>query len=89
MNVNEVNLSTDFLGHRLRTPLAVVKKALFSTPRPNLPGWKVGIGLAAAYKNVGLGSGIPDGAGARISLQNELPATPERVLAALQNRDSS
>lgn len=33
------------------------------------PGQKIGVGYAASYKNVGLGSGMEDGAGARLILQ--------------------
>lgn len=32
---------------------------------------RIGIGFAGAYKNVGLGSGIPDGAGASVTLQKD------------------
>jgi CO/xanthine dehydrogenase Mo-binding subunit/aerobic-type carbon monoxide dehydrogenase small subunit (CoxS/CutS family) len=48
---------TEDVGAGLQECLAAVKKALLSTPRPNLPGWKVGVGIAASYKNVGLGGG--------------------------------
>jgi CO/xanthine dehydrogenase Mo-binding subunit/aerobic-type carbon monoxide dehydrogenase small subunit (CoxS/CutS family) len=54
----------------LKACLKRVKEAMDATPRPELPpGEKLGIGYATAYKNVGLGSNIPDGAGARVSLE--------------------
>ena len=52
--------------------LIAVRDALAREPRPSLePNEKLGIGVAGAYKNVGLGSGIPDGAGASVSLQKD------------------
>jgi CO/xanthine dehydrogenase Mo-binding subunit/aerobic-type carbon monoxide dehydrogenase small subunit (CoxS/CutS family) len=54
----------------IKACLKAVKETLDRLPEPVArPGEKLGIGLACAYKNVGLGSGIPDGAGARISLE--------------------
>ncbi len=54
----------------LKACLKAVKEAMDASPRPEmLPGEKLGIGYATAYKNVGLGSNIPDGAGARVSLE--------------------
>lgn len=50
--------------------LKKVQEALKKTALPKLlPGEKLGIGYAGAYKNVGLGSGIPDNAGVKITLQ--------------------
>lgn len=61
---------TKNVGAGIKECLQTVKEALDATPRPELdPPWKLGAGIAGAYKNVGLGSGIPDGAGAQISLQ--------------------
>lgn len=61
---------TEDVGAGIKECLQAVKTALDATPRPSLePPWKLGIGIAAAYKNVGLGSGIPDEAGAQILLQ--------------------
>ena len=61
---------TEDVGSGIRACLTAVKEALDATPRPPLgPGEKLGIGIACAYKNVGLGGGIPDGAGARIALE--------------------
>lgn len=63
---------TEDVGAGIKECLQAVKRALDATPRPQLePPWKLGIGIAAAYKNVGLGSGIPDEASAQISLQSD------------------
>jgi len=52
--------------------LIAVRDALAKEERPQLgPNEKLGIGVAGAYKNVGLGSGIPDGAGASVTLQQD------------------
>lgn len=52
--------------------LQAVRSALAEAPVPELePGEKLGIGISAAYKNVGLGSNIPDNAGARVSLEKD------------------
>ena len=52
--------------------LQAVRAALADQPDPILePGEKLGIGISAAYKNVGLGSNIPDNAGARVSLEKD------------------
>lgn len=61
---------TEDVGAGIKACLKAVKEALDKTPRPTLrPGEKLGIGVAGAYKNVGLGSGIPDDAQAHIALQ--------------------
>ena len=50
--------------------LEAVREALMDAEIPELKAdEKLGVGIAASYKNVGLGSGRPDGAGASISLQ--------------------
>lgn len=52
--------------------LVAVRRAIEASPRPDLgPNVKIGVGVAGSYKNVGLGGGIPDGAGARIGLQKD------------------
>ncbi len=45
---------------------ASMKEEVLSTPRP--PHKKVGFGLASAYKNVGIGTGLADGAGAIVEV---------------------
>ena len=60
------------VGADYKACLQAVKEALAKTPRPALKAdEKLGIGIGGAYKNVGLGSGIPDGAGARVILQKD------------------
>jgi len=60
------------VGSGYKACLEAVRDELRRTSPPALrPGEKLGIGVAGAYKNVGLGSGIPDGAGARLSLQKD------------------
>jgi aldehyde oxidoreductase len=63
---------TPEVGGGIRECIEAVREALGRAPRP-IPGpdEKVGVGLAASYKNVGLGSGIPDNVGARLSLQED------------------
>jgi aldehyde oxidoreductase len=58
-------------GERLATSvgaracLLAVREALGRWPRPEpRPGWKLGVGVACSYKNVGLGTGLDDYAGA-------------------------
>ena len=36
--------------------------------RPPAPGKRIGFGIASSYKNVGIGTGLPDGAGAVVEL---------------------
>ena len=49
-----------------RNCLLAVREALSKTQFPDPPtGWKRGVGLAMSYKNVGLGIGMDDSAGAR------------------------
>ncbi len=58
------------VGADFDTCLNTVQAALKKTVIPELlPGEKLGIGYAGAYKNVGLGSGIPDSAEVKITLQ--------------------
>jgi len=50
--------------------LTQIKQHLEKIEKPELgPDEKLGIGIAAGYKNVGLGSNIPDMAGASVSLE--------------------
>lgn len=62
----------DIVGANIRKCLAMVKEAAdrYSPPQLN-PGEELGIGFAAAYKNVGLGSNIPDKGSARVSLEKD------------------
>ncbi len=63
---------TEEVGVGLIACLQAAKQELAQTPFPELlPGEKLGIGIAAAYKNVGLGSNIPDRSGARVSLEKD------------------
>ncbi len=63
---------TEEVGTGYVACLEAVRQELAKTERPALePGERLGIGVAGAYKNVGLGSGIPDGAGATISLEED------------------
>ena len=65
-------------GHRLtdsigvKETLVAVRDALASEPLPApAPGKKLGVGIATAYKNVGLGPGLDDRAGAIAELDPE------------------
>ncbi|MFA5810674.1 MAG: xanthine dehydrogenase family protein molybdopterin-binding subunit, partial [Thermoleophilia bacterium] len=63
---------TEEVGAGIIACLDAVQKELARTPRPEiLPGEKFGLGIAAAYKNVGLGSNIPDRSGATVSLEKD------------------
>lgn len=63
---------TEDIGAGLVACLQAVKKELVVTPKPELQiGEVLGIGVAAAYKNVGLGSNIPDRSGASITLEKD------------------
>ena len=60
------------IGDGVRQCLQAVRQALKNAPQPHPgPDEKVGVGVAACYKNVGLGSGIPDNVGAQISIQKD------------------
>lgn len=60
----------EVISAAIKACLRAVKAAVDNTPHPDLlPDEKLGVGYAAAYKNVGLGSSIPDGAGARVILE--------------------
>ncbi|MCL4458781.1 MAG: molybdopterin-dependent oxidoreductase [Chloroflexi bacterium] len=56
----------------MKETLARVKSTLQSMPLPTpRPGWKLGIGLASGFKNVGLGLGNEDKAGAIVELLSD------------------
>ena len=60
------------VGVGIKECLEAVRTAVAEMPLPELePGEKLGVGLSAAYKNVGLGSNIPDNAGAKLSLEQD------------------
>lgn len=64
------HLLTDSIG--VKETLLSVRQALASQPLPAAaPGKRVGVGIAAAYKNVGLGPGLDDRAGAIAELDPE------------------
>ncbi len=63
---------TEEVGAGMIQCLTAVKEELARTELPEVDeNEKLGVGIACAYKNVGLGSNIPDKAGARISLEND------------------
>lgn len=63
---------TEDVGAGIKACFQALKEAVEATPRPPLrPGEKFGLGIAGAYKNVGLGSGIPDRSAARVSLERD------------------
>jgi aldehyde oxidoreductase len=58
------------VGVEIKACLNAVKAALKKMPLPEVTeDEKLGIGIAAAYKNVGFGSNLPDSAGAQVSLE--------------------
>jgi aldehyde oxidoreductase len=68
----DVTITGHVLQHSVgaRATLEAVRDALAETGLPEPPpGKRIGVGVAASYKNVGLGSGMEDGAGARLILQ--------------------
>lgn len=63
---------TEDVGDGIKQCLEAVCDAVKRKPFPETDcDEKVGIGVAGCYKNVGLGGGIPDSAGARIILQKD------------------
>ena len=49
--------------------LVAIREALTKTAIPKSAGHKkIGVGIASAFKNVGIGAGLPDGAGASVEL---------------------
>ncbi|MBN1315274.1 MAG: molybdopterin-dependent oxidoreductase, partial [Anaerolineales bacterium] len=72
LNVGDSTITGHILQHSVgaRSTLEAVRDALAKTGLPDPPpGKRIGLGFAASYKNVGLGSGMEDGAGAHLSLQ--------------------
>ncbi len=66
------DVMTEDVGVGIIPCLQAAREELAKTARPQLlPGEKLGIGVAAAYKNVGLGSNIPDNSGAQVSLEKD------------------
>ena len=70
--------TTTATGHRLtasvgaKPTLEAVRQALARRPLPTpRPGWRRGVGIAASYKNVSLGTGQKDGSGARLELADD------------------
>lgn len=60
------------VGDGVKQCLEAVQRGVKNTKLPELgPDEKIGIGVAGCYKNVGLGGGIPDAAGAKITLQKD------------------
>jgi len=63
---------TEDVGAGMVQCLNAVKEELARTKLPEVgEGEKLGVGIACGYKNVGLGSNIPDKAGARIRLEED------------------
>jgi CO/xanthine dehydrogenase Mo-binding subunit len=63
---------TEDIGAGLIPCLQTVREELSRTPMPELlPDEKFGVGVAAGYKNVGLGSNTPDRSGAIASLERD------------------
>jgi aldehyde oxidoreductase len=76
LDIGKVTITGDVLteevGAGLVACLQAVEQELAKTPKPELQADEVfGVGIAAAYKNVGLGSNIPDRSGAKVSLERE------------------
>lgn len=72
LDVGDVTVTGHVLQHSVgaRTTLEAVQKAVADLELPEVPeGHRLGIGYAASYKNVGLGSGMEDAAGAHLILQ--------------------
>lgn len=61
-------------GIGLKRSLTMVKEQLEKVKdqyKPSAPGKKIGIGIASSYKNVGIGIGLHDGAGAIMELKED------------------
>ncbi len=66
------NVITEEVGEGIKQCIEAVQQALKRSTLPTPQADEVvGVGLAGSYKNVGLGSGIPDNVGAKISLQDD------------------
>jgi len=58
------------VGVGIKACLQAVRQALAALPSPEASeDEKIGVGVAAAYKNVGFGTNLPDSAGAQVSLE--------------------
>ena len=63
---------TEEVGSGMMQCLTALKDTLAKTTLPEVgQDEKLGVGIACGYKNVGLGSNIPDKAGARVSLEQD------------------
>ncbi len=76
LDIGKVTITGDVLtenvGAGMVQCLTTVKKVLAETELPRVgENEKLGVGIACAYKNVGLGMNIPDQAGARASLEKD------------------
>ncbi|HEY80396.1 MAG TPA: molybdopterin-dependent oxidoreductase [Caldilineae bacterium] len=70
----KVTITGHVLQHSVgaRATLEAVRDSLAASGMPTPPpGKRIGVGFAASYKNVGLGSGMEDGAGAHLILQSD------------------
>ncbi|MDY6875497.1 MAG: molybdopterin cofactor-binding domain-containing protein [Chloroflexota bacterium] len=74
LDAGDVTITGHLLQHSVgaRPTLEAVREALAESgiPAPP-PGKRIGVGFATSYKNVGLGSGMEDGAGAHLILQSD------------------
>ena len=72
LDPGDATITGHVLQHSIgaRATLEAVRDAVAESgmPEPS-PGKRIGVGFASSYKNVGLGSGMEDGAGAHLSLQ--------------------
>ena len=72
LDAGDVTITGHVLQHSVgaRPTLEAVRDALAASEIPTPPpGKRIGVGFAASYKNVGLGGGMEDGAGAHLILQ--------------------
>ena len=74
LDLGDATITGDVLtrdvGVGIKACLLAVRQALAALPMPEAgEDEKIGIGIAAAYKNVGFGTNLPDSAGAHVSLE--------------------
>lgn len=72
LDAGDMTVTGHILQHSVgaRATLEAVRDAVAGSEIPDPPpGKRIGVGYAASYKNVGLGSGMEDGAGAHLILQ--------------------
>jgi CO/xanthine dehydrogenase Mo-binding subunit len=72
LDAGDMTITGQILVHSVgaRATMEAVHEAVAKSGLPEAaPGKRVGVGYAASYKNVGLGSGMEDGAGAHLILQ--------------------